>query len=78
MDIKTIRETVIKPKLAESFGATMANLLVTKAITSCMKGKNESEKIKLLVTAVCSDPKVIGMWGAAETGKYKNEWLRMA
>ena len=76
MDAKTVRDSVIKPKLAEVFGNVMANLLLTKAVSASMKGGSEQEKLKLMVDAICSNPKVTGMWGAAQTQKQQAEWLR--
>lgn len=76
MDAKTVRETIIRPKLEEVFGKTMTNTLVTQAISAGMGGGTEQEKLKLMVEAICSNPKATGMWGAAQTEKQKQEWLK--
>jgi hypothetical protein len=76
MDAKTVRETVIKPKLTEVFGTALANTLLTKSITAGMQGGDEQEKLKLMVEAICTDQKVVGMWGASQADKQKQEWLK--
>jgi len=76
MEAKTIKETVIKPKLIEIFGNTIGNSLVTKATLAGMRGNSEQEKLELMVEVICSNPIVIGMWGAAQTEKLKREWLQ--
>ena len=75
MDAETVGGTVIKPKLVEIFGATIADLLFTKAIFSGMQGSTEQESFQLIVESICSHPKVIGMWGTAQTEKQKFEWI---
>ncbi len=75
MDAKTVRETIIKPKLVDVFGTAIANTLVTKSIAAGMTGGTEQEKLKLMIEAICSDPKVVGMWGAAQTEKQKRAWI---
>ena len=77
MDSKVIRETVIKPKLTEIFGNIIANALVSKAAIAGMKGSSDEEKLKLIVESICSDAKVIGMWGATQSVKQKGEWLSL-
>jgi len=71
----SVRDTIIKPKLAEIFGNFIANVLITKAISAGRRGKTEQEKLNLMVESICSDPKVKGMWGAAQTVKQKHAWL---
>jgi hypothetical protein len=75
MDAKTIREQNIRPKLEEVFGKAIANALITASIAAGMGGKTESEKLELMVESICSDPKVVTMWGAAQIGTYKQEWM---
>jgi hypothetical protein len=75
VDVWTIRETVIKPKLLEVFGGVIGHYLLTNGIVAGMKGTTEDEKLKLTVESICSDPKVIGMWGAVGAEKQKREWL---
>ena len=78
MDAKEVRESIIKPKLAEVFGNIIANALVSKAAVAGMKGSTDKEKLTLIVESICSDQKVVGMWGEAQTNKQKNEWLKFA
>ncbi|MCL5960123.1 MAG: hypothetical protein M1358_12565 [Chloroflexi bacterium] len=77
MDAKTARETVIKPKLVEVFGNTIASTLITGAIAAGMKGSSEHEKLKLMVECICANQKVVGMWGASQTERQKREWLNL-
>ena len=77
MEAKEVREKIIKPKLAEFFGNIIANALVSKAAIAGMKGSSDKEKLRLMVESVCSDQKVIGIWGMAQTNKQKNEWLNL-
>ena len=74
-DAKSIMNTVISPKLEESFGKTMATCINTRAIFAAMSAKTEKEKLKLMVEEVCSDAKVIAMWGASQVNKYKDIWM---
>ena len=76
MDAEAVGEKVIRPKLAEIFGATIADLLLTKATFAAMQGGTAQETYRLMVESVCSHPKVVAMWGAAQTEKMKEEWLR--
>lgn len=75
MDAKTIRENEIKPKLVDSFGAALASMLLTKAIAASMKGGTEQEKLQLTIDAICTDAKVVGMWGGMRINQLKSEWL---
>ena len=77
MEAKEVREKVIKPKLAEFFGNIIANALVSKAAVAGMKGSSDKEKLRLTVESICSDQKVLGIWGVAQTNKQKNEWLNL-
>ncbi len=77
MDAKTVREETIKPKLIEFFGTAMASKLIIAATGAGMKGKDEKEKLQLMVEAVCSDSQVNAMWGTAQVNKHKQEWLKL-
>ncbi len=77
MDAKTVREDIIKPKLIEFFGSTMTSKLIIAATGAGMTGKNEKEKLQLMVEAICSDSQVNAMWGAAQVNKHKQEWLKL-
>jgi hypothetical protein len=77
MDAQTARETVIKSKLVEVFGNSLASSLVTKAALAGMAGATEPEKLKLIADCICADPKVLGMWGAAQAERQKREWLAL-
>ena len=74
MDARTARETVIKPKLEEVLGNAMASSLLTMSIGAGMSGTNEHEKLQLMVNSICTDKRVVGMWGAAQTERQRREW----
>jgi hypothetical protein len=76
MDAKTARETIVKPKLTDIFGPQMTNLLMTVAISAGMKGADEKDRFSRMVGAVCEDPRVVGMWGAAQANQQKQHWIR--
>lgn len=67
--------TKIKPKLVETFGGVLGNTIITKALGAMREVKGEDEKYKACVNAICSDPKVISLWGQATVNKIKQEWL---
>lgn len=74
MNLDQIRDTVIKPKLAESFGALMASALVATG-TGAMAGcKDDKEKLTAMAKAICSHDKVKAMWGDAMAAKRLREW----
>ena len=77
MDAQTARETVIKPKLVEVFGNAIASSLVTKATMAGMAGTSEQEKLKLIADYICTDPRVLGMWGNAQAERQNREWLAL-
>ena len=77
MDVKTIRETVIKPKLVEIFGNTMGSLILTSGILAASDGKTDEERLDKMVETICSDPEVISMWGQAGADRQKQEWLHL-
>jgi len=77
MDAQTARETVIKSKLVEVFGNAIASSLITKAAMAGMSGESEQEKLKLVTDCICTDPKVLGMWGNAQAERQKKEWLAL-
>ena len=77
MDAQTARETILKPKLVEVFGNAIAGSLIAKAATNSQSGTSEQEKLKLVVDTICADPRVLGMWGAAQTERQMKEWLTL-
>jgi hypothetical protein len=77
MDAKTVRETMIRPKLIESFGATLSNGLITGAIAAGLAGKTEKEKLELMVNRICRDPTVVRMWGEAGAERQRKAWLTL-
>jgi hypothetical protein len=78
MDFNTIKDTIIKKKLAEVFGDNMGTLILNMGVAQSNKGSNDKEKVDLLVDFICSNPKIIAVWGAAEAGKIKQQWKALA
>lgn len=76
MDPRTLREEVIRPKLVELFGSTVANTILTDSILAGMAGSTDQDKLKLIVESVCSDHKVATMLGASQLQKQKQEWMQ--
>ena len=74
MTIDQIKETVIKPKLIESFGNMLGGAILTNCSMATIKGKTDKEKLMALIDAVCQNEKVKAMWGGALTAKRKSEW----
>lgn len=77
MDAQTVREKTIKPKLVETFGNAIASALITAATVAGAGGTSEQEKLQLTVTSICADPRVLGMWGNAQTERQKKEWVAL-
>jgi len=50
----------------------MANVLITAAMAASITAANEKDKLRLTVETICSDKRVLGMWGTAQTTKQKD------
>jgi hypothetical protein len=74
MTVDQIRDTVIKPKLVESFGGMMGSVFILEGSSAAMSAKTDKEKLCAMVGKICSNPKVKAMWGDALTAKRKAEW----
>ncbi len=77
MTLDQIKETVIKPKLIESFGNMLGGAIMANCSISAAKFTNEKEKLHAIVDALCQNDKVKAMWGAALTSKRKLEWYNL-
>ena len=75
MKFSSIRDKVIKPKLIDMLGKTMAEEIYTYARFASAKGKNDRESLHYFVDRTCSDQRFLGMWGTAQADKQKKEWL---
>jgi hypothetical protein len=78
MDADTLKDKIIKPKLAEVFGDLLAGSIVIKATLAALQGGCEEERKRLMIEAVCAHERVIAMWGEARAKKQKDEWLKQA
>jgi hypothetical protein len=74
MTLDQIKDTVIKPKLIESFGNMLGGAIMANCSIAAMKGKTDKEKLVAIIDAVCQNDKVKAMWGGALTAKRKSEW----
>jgi hypothetical protein len=74
MNLDQVRDTVIKPKLVESFGGLMASALIASSGNAMAGCKDDKEKLAAMVKALCSHDKVKAMWGEAMAQKRQKEW----
>jgi hypothetical protein len=77
MDLKTFKEKILQPKLAEAFGSTTANMLITVATLDAVGGATEGDKQRIMVDSICANQKVVAMWGEKQTAIQKAMWLKM-
>lgn len=75
MKFSSIRDKVIKPKLIDILGKSLAEEIYTNARFAAAKGKDDRECLQYFVEKTCSDPHFLGMWGTAQAQKQKKEWL---
>ena len=67
MNSEAIIATEIKPQLIEAFGRQTANTLVTQGTLAYVSTDGpEQDKFEAFVQSICSDSRVIAVWG--ETG----------
>ena len=74
MTLDQIKETVIKPKLVESFGNMLGGAIMTNCSIAAAKFKTDKEKLTAIIDALCQNDKVKAMWGSTLTTKRKLEW----
>jgi hypothetical protein len=74
MNLDQVKDTVIKPKLAESFGGLMASALLTTGVCAMAGCRDDKEKLAAMAKAICSHDKVKAMWGEAMALKRQREW----
>ena len=77
MTLEQVRDTVIKPKLIESFGNMLGTAIMGNCTMAATKFKTDKEKLAAIVDAVCKNDKVKAMWGDAVTAKRKTEWSNL-
>ena len=77
MDMDTLQEKVITPKLIESFGGSLGKIIATNAVMSTFKVTDVQERKKVYVEAVCSHKRVVAMWGESQAQKLKREWMAL-
>jgi hypothetical protein len=78
MDADGLKDKVIRPKLAEVFGELLAGSIVTRATLAALQGRDEDDRKRLIIDAVCSHERVLAMWGQARTARQKQEWAKEA
>jgi hypothetical protein len=77
MTFEEIRDRVIKPKLTDILGRTLADGLYTRARFATTGARGQRHKLNTFVTTVCTDPHFIGMWGTAQAARQEKEWLEL-
>lgn len=75
MNLITIRNQVIMPKLIDMLGRTMAEDIFQKSSFAAAGASNDQEALHMFLEKTCSDPRFIGMWGTRQAEKQKTEWL---
>jgi len=75
VDTETIIETQIEPKLIEAFGLQVTHSLLTRA-TLCYVAVDgdEEQRYAAFVRSICSDERVIGVWGAVDAAGQEQAW----
>lgn len=77
MNLNAIRNQVIKSKLIDMLGRTMAEDICQKSSFAAVGAKSDQEALSLFLEKTCSDPRFIGMWGTRQAEKQKAEWLNL-
>jgi hypothetical protein len=77
MTLEQIRDTVIKPKLIESFGNMLGAAFISSSVTAAMQYKTDKERLVAMVDSICQNAKVKAMWGDSLTAKRKSEWTSL-
>jgi len=81
MDSKEVVDQIVKPKLTEVFGRIACSIIVSNAYSGTFKAVSNSvspiDTYKLVIESICSNSKVIAMWGENGAEKQKNEWLNL-
>lgn len=75
MKATTIRDKIVKSKLIDMLGRTMAEEIYNKALFAATSAQSDEQNLQIFVERTCSDPKFIGMWGKAQAARQKSEWL---
>ena len=75
MNYLNIRDDIIKPKLTDMLGKTLAENLTNNAHIKTIGTHVDRQKLQIFVDKVCTDENFLGMWGTAQAAKQKNEWL---
>ena len=75
MDVEDIINATIGPELVEAFGRQTANALTTQATLAYVSTDGpEQEKFEAFVQSICSDQRVIAMWGETGAAERIEDW----
>ncbi len=77
MKFINIRDKVIKPKLIDMLGKTLAEDIYTTAQFATASTNDDRQKLRIFIDKICSDPRFIGMWGTAQADKQSREWFEL-
>lgn len=76
MDYKELVDQHVRPALNDSFGAAMATMIFASASNTAgvpIMGISRPQYVAL-VEAVCTDQRVIDMWGSMGSADRRREW----
>ncbi|RJQ55976.1 MAG: hypothetical protein C4521_01255 [Actinobacteria bacterium] len=78
MDPKQALETVVRPKLEDSFGKAVAMLIIMSATSAARVPITElnRQQYLALVRALAQDERVLKMWGSSGTAGQLAQWER--
>jgi hypothetical protein len=78
VDAEPIIKAQIEPELVDAFGLQAANSILTRA-TLCyvLADGGARARYEALVYAICSDERVIGLWGRRRAKEQERTWLGM-
>ena len=78
MDVETAVETTIEPQLVDALGRQVANSLLTRATLSYVTIRgDEKKRFEAFVNEICSDDRLINLWGEPAAAKQQEEWIAL-
>lgn len=79
MNVVTALETIVKPKLDDSFGRGIAMLIILNAsrMANITLVEMDTNDYCQLVENICTDHRVVKMWGEAGCRKQLDSWLSL-
>ena len=80
MEIKSLIDEHVRPKLEDSFGKALAMMIFASATNTARVPiiDPDREDFMRLVDAVCADQRVVDMWGKAGAQDAARSWRALA